>query len=452
MTKVLVIDDEEVLARTICSYLRKRDIEAIYVLNAREALTTFSAFRPDVTLLDYRIGCDDGIGLLERFRANSPTADVVMMTGHGDVAIAVNAMKSGARDFLSKPVPLSTIASLIAEIKNGPARGVATSSGNDRQISNTAILGRSTAVDEARKTIEQIVAAARAATAAPPPVLITGESGTGKELVARALHRDGPRSKRPFVAVNCASLPRELVESELFGHEKGSFTDAKTAKPGLFEAAHGGVLFLDEVGDMPADAQAKLLRVLENRTFRRVGALKEQPADVWVVAATNRNLAERVGSGNFRSDLLYRLQVLWVDLPSLRERGSDVLMLAEHFLREAAARYGRTATPLATDARAKLVGHSWPGNVRELRNVMERALLINDDDEIRAGSIQLTDRVPSGPGSESGDITLQDVEMNALKSALSRCDGNVSRAAGLLGISRDTLRYRMQKFRLGRTR
>jgi DNA-binding NtrC family response regulator len=421
-------------------------------LSAADAISKFAALKPDIIFLDYRIGQDDGIGLLERFRAMSPDVSVVMMTGHGDVGIAVRAMKSGARDFLTKPVPLSTVAALIVTHARQPGPRPSLVRPSATRACGAAILGRSAAIDDVRRSIGRIANAVTASSAVPPPVLITGESGTGKELVARALHESGPRARGPFVAVNCASLPSELVESELFGHEKGAFTDAKAAKPGLFEAAHGGVLFLDEVGDMPPDAQAKLLRVLENRAFRRVGSLKEQQTDVWVIAATNRNLAERAAQGTFRSDLMFRLQVLWVDLPSLRERGSDVLMLAEHFLAEAAARYGRPVPALSKEARAALVGHSWPGNVRELRNVMERALLINDADEIGESCIQLPETSGFSASPAHEDRTLHDVEVSTLKTALSRSEGNVSRAAGLLGISRDTLRYRMQKFGLGRNR
>ena len=253
MTKVLVIDDEEVLARTICSYLRKRGAEAVYALDARDAIAKFSAFQPDVTFLDFRVGDDDGIEILGRLRARKSNANVVMMTGHGDIGIAVQAMKHGARDFMTKPVPLATIAAIVASAGGHVPVTVFTNERLDPEQIAIGILGRSAAIEQSRKSIGRILAATRSAASELPPVLITGESGTGKELAARALHEGGQRSGRPFVAVNCASLPAELVESELFGHEKGAFTDAKAAKAGLFEAASGGILFLDEVGDMPLD-------------------------------------------------------------------------------------------------------------------------------------------------------------------------------------------------------
>ena len=448
MLRVLVIDDEEVLARTICNYLRKRDIEADFALDARSGLLKFAEFRPDVTFLDVRIGNDDGMTILGQLKASNHDAFVVMMTGHGDINLAVQAMKQGARDFMTKPVPLSTLASIVAS-----ATGIELADAGTKKLSTASsatarILGRSSAINETRRSIDRILKAVHAVNSEPPPVLITGESGTGKELVARALHEGGPRAKGPFVAVNCASLPEDLVESELFGHERGAFTDAKLSKAGLFEAAKGGILFLDEVGDMPANAQAKLLRVLESRTTRRVGSVKESPVDVWVVAATNRNLADRVAEGHFRGDLMYRLQVLWVDLPPLRERDSDVLALAAQFAADMSAKYGVDTPALSAEARAALVEHSWPGNIRELRNLMERAVLVSVGREILASDLFAGDRPPAISQPVNNDMTLKEIEISTLQGALKKARGNVSRAAENLGISRDTMRYRMQKFGL----
>jgi two-component system, NtrC family, response regulator AtoC len=291
-----------------------------FALNAREAVAKFSAMRPDVTFLDFKLGEDDGLQILERIQARNRDAHIVMMTGHGDVSVAVQAMKMGARDFMTKPVPLGTIAAIVAAAAGSEPltqpvlQPVKAASAADH------ILGRSGAIIEARKSIDRILTALRSVSDTPPPVMITGESGTGKELAAKALHEGGPRANGPFIAINCASLPAALVESELFGHERGAFTDAKVPKTGLFEAANGGVLFLDEVGDMPPDAQAKLLRVLETRKARRIGGIKEHDVDVWVTTATHRDLEDLVSKGEFRRDLLFRLQVLWVNLPPLRAR------------------------------------------------------------------------------------------------------------------------------------
>jgi two-component system, NtrC family, response regulator AtoC len=450
MTKVLVIDDEEVLSRTICSYLRKRGIEADFALSAREAVMKFSAMRPDLTFLDFKLGNDDGLEVLECLRARKGDAHIVMMTGHGDVSVAVQAMKMGARDFMTKPVPLGTIASIVM----GAAKLEPKSSTVAGQV-NTAnatdlILGRSAAISEARKSIDRILTALKPVMDTPPPVMITGESGTGKELAAKALHEGGPRAKGPFIAINCASLPAALVESELFGHERGAFTDAKASKTGLFEAANGGVLFLDEIGDMPMDAQAKLLRVLETRRARRIGGVKEHEVNVWVISATHRNLEDQTANGEFRRDLLFRLQVLWVNLPPLRARDSDVLFLAEYFLALAASKY-QTATPeLSAEARSKLVAHNWPGNVRELRNVMERAALTTGGGLVTADGLSLPSALKGPQPPHDEGATLTEIEVGALQTALARSQGNVSRAAGFLGISRDTLRYRIQKFGLQR--
>jgi two-component system, NtrC family, response regulator AtoC len=448
MVKVLVIDDEEVLARTICNYLRKRDIEADFALDARSGLEKFAQLRPDVVFLDVRLGNDDGMTVLGQLHERQRDVHVVMMTGHGDVGLAVQAMKRGARDFMTKPVPLATIALMVANAKGTELVDAGTKRHAASSPATSRILGRSSAINETKKSIDRILVAVQSVSHEPPPVLITGESGTGKELVARALHEGGPRAKGPFVAVNCASLPAELVESEFFGHERGAFTDAKLAKAGLFEAAKGGILFLDEVGDMPANAQAKLLRVLESRTVRRVGSTRESPVDVWVVAATNRNLAERVEDGHFRSDLMFRLQVLWVDLPPLRERDSDVLALAERFILDMSSRYGVERPTLSPGARSALVEHSWPGNIRELRNVLERAVLVAADREIQASDLFACDRPPTASQTAGGRQTLQEIEISTLQSALQNTRGNVSRAAEVLGISRDTMRYRMQKFGL----
>ena len=448
MTRVLVIDDEEVLARTICNYLRKRDIEADFAVDARSGLAKFAELRPDVTFLDVRVGSDDGMAILAQLRTSNPDAFVVMMTGHGDISLAVQAMKQGARDFMTKPVPLATLATIVAKATGTELTDPSTRPIAPVSAASSRILGRSSVINETRKSIDRILGAVQSVNSEPPPVLITGESGTGKELVARALHEGGPRAKGPFVAVNCASLPAELVESELFGHERGAFTDAKLAKAGLFEAAKGGILFLDEVGDMPANAQAKLLRVLENRTSRRVGSVKETPVDVWIVAATNRNLAERVAEGQFRGDLMFRLQVFWVDLPPLRERDSDVLALATQFAADLAAKYKVKAPALSAGARSALVEHSWPGNIRELRNVMERAILVAADREILASDLFLGDRPSAVAQPAASDLTLREIEISTLQGALQKAQGNVSRAAQVLGISRDTMRYRMQKFGL----
>lgn len=442
MAHVLVVDDEEILAKTICRFLKKRQIDATYATTAAEAIQLFSkGDRPAITFVDYRIGRDSGVDLLSNMRRTDPAANIVMMTGHGDIHVAVNAMKAGASDFLIKPVPLDDI----AEVANIALRSHSPVQANPGSPANEEILGRSAATARLRATIDRILEATRDLQHNLPSVLITGESGTGKELVARALHANGTRADKPFIPVNCASLPAELIESELFGHERGAFTDAKGARTGLFEAADGGIIFLDEIGDMPMDAQAKLLRVLEERTVRRIGAEHAKPIDVWVIAATNQHLAELVSAGKFRGDLMFRLQVIWVEVPPLCERDSDVIHIATHMLEDFARQYGKPVSRLTAEARARLVEHQWPGNVRELRNVMERAVIMADGGPIDARHIALTGSGDTKPGNDS---SLLDMERSMLEKALNQSNGNVTRAAAILGISRDTMRYRIDKFGL----
>lgn len=301
MNQILVIEDEEVLARTIARYLQKRGYTCQYVSTAAKGIEAHTRLQPALTLLDYRLGSDDGLEVLRRIRMAAPEAQVVMMTGHGDISVAVRAMKAGARDFLTKPTPLSSIGAIAAEVipqqyivpvvRRGAAR----------------ILGRSVLINELRSRIERIAAAVDDCAGSPPSVLITGETGSGKELIARALHESSPRRDGPFVPLNCAALPDDQIESELFGHERGAFNDAHEAKAGLFDVADGGVLFLDEVSELSTTAQARLLRVLDECRIRPVGGTAERAIDVWVIAATNRDLAAQSQAGAFRSDLMYRL-------------------------------------------------------------------------------------------------------------------------------------------------
>lgn len=443
MNPILIVDDEEILARTIAQFLRKRGFNTCYATDEKQAWDLFEKEKPAICLLDYRLGSSDGVELLARLKKARPQTEVIMMTGYGDMQVAITAMKAGAKDFLVKPVPLTSIASMMAGLasKETPLQA---RSGASR------ILGHSGTALEIRSSVERIVESTRSLSEHLPSVLITGESGTGKDLVAQAIHQDGVRSDGQMVCVNCASLPSELVESELFGHVKGAFTDARTDKKGLFESAHGGVLFLDEIGDMPLEAQAKLLRVLESKTIRRVGSNHDIAVDVWVIAATNQCITSMVADGKFRADLMFRLQVLWVEVPPLRARDSDVLLLATEFLTEFSTKYKRPVKTLSSDARANLLKHQWPGNIRELRNLIERAVLLCSGDQLESKHLHF-----SGPPSADSvrldnSATLTEGEIYLLRNALEKTSGNVTRAASLLGVTRDTLRYRMEKHGLGR--
>jgi DNA-binding NtrC family response regulator len=451
---VLLIEDEETLARNIAAYLRRAGYETAHAADAERGLALLGTFQPDVVLLDYNLPGIDGLTALRRIRERDARVKVIMITGHGNVRLAVDAMKASAFDYLAKPVVLAELRALVEK-----------AIGDDRQnevhaharraagaVGLAALLGTSPPMALLRETVRQLVQGEAALRdAAPPPVLITGETGAGKEVVARAIHDEGARAARPFVEINCGSIPGNLLESELFGHERGAFTDAKERKIGLVEAAEGGTLFLDEIGDMELALQVKLLRVLEERTIRRLGSIRDRAVNVRIISATNRPLEELVAAGRFRSDLLFRLRIVALHVPPLRDRAGDALLLAGHFLERFALHYGKRELVFSPAARDAISVHAWPGNVRELRNVVEQAVLLAQNAVIDASALRLG--AGFGAATVAPDAqarTLVDVERAMLQRALEGTGGNVTRAAQILGISRDTLRYRMAKFGIGR--
>ena len=458
---VLVIEDEAVLAKNILIYLERHGYEVHLAQSAEEGLALLDSVRPDAVVLDFNLPGINGLEALARIRAFDAGIHVLMLTGHGSVEMAVDAMKAGAFDFLTKPVALGKLRLLLDKAMGQTRRDSALNyyQKRDAQIATLdALLGESGPMRALKQTIAQLMQAeAQMRDADAPAVLVLGETGTGKELVARALHFNGLRRDKPFVELNCAALPAQLLESELFGHERGAFTDARERKLGLVETAEGGTLFLDEIGDMDIALQGKLLKLLEEKTVRRIGSLREQRVDVRIVAATHRPLEVLVREGRFRADLYFRLSVVQVRLPPLRERGDDILLLARHFLRHHAARYGKPLPALAACAEAALLNHSWPGNVRELRNVIEQAVLLHAGGVIEARQLALSQlgsvlpaapqrgASPVGSPASPADRTLPEIERQALVNALQLSDGNVTRAARELGISRDTLRYRIEK-------
>jgi DNA-binding NtrC family response regulator len=452
---VLVIEDELTLAKNIVAYLRRAGYDAEHVGDAEQGLARLESFRPDVIVLDYNLPGMNGLAALREIRAIDAHVRVIMLTGHGNVRTAVDAMKATAFDYLTKPVMLAELKALIAKAIGDERRDEAMAHAQ-RAIGGNgldAILGVSPAIVALKETIRTLVSGERSTAGTPPPVLVTGETGTGKELIARAVHGEGARASRPFVEINCGSIPGNLLESELFGHERGAFTDARERKIGLIEAADGGTLFLDEIGDLELGLQVKLLRVLEDRVIRRLGSVRDRAVDVRVVSATNRPLESLVASGKFRSDLLFRLRIVSLHAPPLRERGDDALLLARHFLDRFSAVYGRRGMTLTPDAEESIRVHAWPGNVRELRNVVEQAVLLAPQPAITAEFLRILPAAPAptGAGTRSGAArTLEDVEREMLGDALRRTHWNVSRAAQALGVSRDTLRYRMVKFGLRR--
>ena len=461
---VLVIEDEATLARNVKTYLQRNGYDAETAGSAEEGLAAFDRFKPEAVVLDLRLPGMDGLAALARLRALDPNLIVVMLTGHGSVETAVEAMKAGAYDFLTKPVSLSKLG-LLLEKALGEVRRDETLQYHERRNAAHAglenLLGESEPMHALKNKLAQVIEAERRLTDADAPaVLVTGETGVGKEVVARALHYSGQRADKPFVEINCASIPAQLLESELFGHERGAFTDARERKLGLVETAQGGTLFLDEIGDMDLGLQAKLLKLLEEKSVRRVGSLRDQKVDVRIVAATHRPLEALVRESRFRSDLYFRLRVVELPVPPLRERGADILLLARHFLAVHGARYGKPGLRFSAATERLLDAHCWPGNVRELRNVVEQAVLLaaGPTVELERASLSPVSAAPpqpaaAQPAAAAVDSTpessrLDRAERALLLESLETTQWNVSRAARLLGVSRDTMRYRMEKFRL----
>ena len=477
---ILVVDDEQVLARNLVRYLEQQGYAAQSAGSAREALALLDSFRPDCALLDYNLPGMNGLQLMAALREREPDLPVVILTGHGNVQLAVEAMKAGAQNYLAKPVALDEVRLAIAEVlKRGRTEhALDYYKKRDSQGGIETLVGNSEPMRNVRQQLRQIVAAeSQLREGAPPAVLITGETGTGKELVARALHFDGPRAEGPFVEINCAALPAQLLESELFGHERGAFTDAKQRKVGLVEAADGGTLFLDEIGDIDAQTQVKLLKLLEERSVRRLGSVRDVQVDVRIIAATHQPLEDMVRRGSFRADLYFRLRMVLIHLPALRDRGDDVLQLAERFLSEQRKRYGKPRLYLASGARDVLRGYGWPGNVRELRNMIEQAVLLGTQDAIEPRHLPVCETLSQMPPREQSAVpgaaaptsaatqaqpvagsaaagsggtppSLLDAERSLILDALRRSRWNVTQAARLLNVSRDTMRYRIEKHQL----
>ena len=452
---ILIVDDEKTLARSMKLFLEEQGYEAEVANDDAAAFAAVERSRPDLVFLDVRLPKAGGIELLKKIRGFDPGVTIVMMTAHGTIQNAVEAMKLGGFDYLSKPVDLEEL-KLIAERAQQHRRleqEVRYYREKDaRNHDGGALLGRCAAMQRVLDEVGHL-----AGLEAAPAVLLTGETGTGKSLVARALHARSRRGRGPFIEVDCTSLPPTLIESELFGYEKGSFTDARESKVGLIEAAEGGTAFLDEVGDLELALQGKLLRAIEEHTVRRVGSVRDRKVDVWIVAATNKDLAAMMASGTFRKDLYYRLAVVTLKLPPLRERQEDIAILAEFFLGRFSAKYGRQLKRLSARALARLAEYGWPGNVRELRHVLERAVLATPPaaaelDEAVLASLPQDAALPSEPVAPAGlpasGASLAEWERAMILKALTEARGNQTKAARILGVSRDTLRYRLAKFKI----
>ncbi len=444
---LLIIEDDETIRVTVAQFLRRRGLAVVEAATAAEARGLIRGRRFGLALLDIHLPDGSGLDLIPALREADDQSLIIIMTAYPEVRTAVNAIKSGAWDYINKPFDLEDLLELLARAVETRhlRREVAWRRAQSDACTLAAPVGESPAFREMMEVTRRIAAAGQV------PVLIHGESGTGKELVAQTVHCRSPRAEGPWVAVNCSALPAGLMESELFGHEKGAFTDAKQAKRGLLELADGGALFLDEIGDLPLDLQPKLLRVLETRRFRRVGGSRELQVDVRFVAATHRNLPEMVRAGTFREDLFYRLNVGTIEVPPLRARREDILPLTRHLLREVAPRLGIPAPALTPEVIPLLHVYPWPGNVRELRNVLERAAILAGGEPIRALHLPREMQPQSGmeatpqPPAQADDrpATLAQVEATHIRYVLTLADGNKTRAAEWLGISRLTLRTKL---------
>jgi len=447
---VLVVDDERTLARAIKAFLGEAGYEAEVAGDGEQALALLESLRPDIVFADVRLPGMSGIELLRRIQEFDPAIPVIIMTAYGTIEGAVEAVKLGAFDYMKKPVDLEELRLLADRARENTMLKQELSYHRRRaanEVPVAGIIGESPAMLGVLDQVRQV-----AALDETPPVLITGETGTGKGLVARTLHQLSRRANKPFIEINCTALPASLMEAELFGYERGAFTDAKESKLGLFEAAESGFIFLDEIGDLEPALQGKLLRAIEERTVRRVGGIRDRRIDVRILAATNRNLEHQVQNNAFRKDLYFRLAVILLHLPPLRERDGDIRLLSQHFVQRFSSKYGKSVRSIDPGARDRLLTYPWPGNVRELSHVIERAVLWSRDQTLRVEDLSLVAPIPSNPEPEqapdgtSGDLTQW--ERTLIERAMREAGGNQTRAAQRLGISRDTLRYRLKKFGL----
>jgi len=452
MSRILVVDDETKITKLLAERIAREGLEVSMCASAEEALPYIEKGDVDVVLCDLRLGGMDGLELLKKTKRIAPATDFVIMTAYASAGTAIEAMRQGAYEYLIKPFQMDEVVLLLRRIQE--RRDLVSENAALREkIAGTAraemIIGGSAAVRTIRELIEKVAPT-------DAPVLVQGESGTGKELVAAEIHSKSPRVREPFVVLNSAAVPETLLESEMFGYERGAFTGAAQRKPGQFRLAEGGTLFMDEIGEMPLSIQAKLLRAIELGEFTPLGAAKSVKVNVRIVAATNRNLDELVRAGLFREDLFYRLNVFPIRIPPLRDRKDDIVPLAGHFL-GTWRRVSASALPgpvLSEAVASKLNGYSWPGNVRELKNVLERAVILAGRAPIAPEHIMIMSLEP-GKGSPAdrvrsllGEKSLPEIEQMLIELALAESKGNKSKAAGLLGITRRTLYGRLERFGL----
>ncbi|MFA5699916.1 MAG: sigma-54 dependent transcriptional regulator [Desulfuromonas sp.] len=451
--QILVVDDEQLIRWSLEKNLLKHGFMVQTAESGAQALEIIERDTPDLVLLDISMPGIDGLETLQEIKKNDPSIVVIMITALGVLETAVKAMQYGAFDYIHKPFNIDELLGVIDKALENRALKQEVEHlrrENKRNRGMGEIIARSWHMAQVMEVVKK-VARSDAGT-----VLVQGESGTGKELIARALHDGSARADKPFVAINCAAVPETLLESELMGHEKGAFTDAKIQRKGLFEMAHGGTVFLDEIGDMPLGMQAKLLRVLEERTFRRVGGSKDVCVDVRIVAATNKELLQGIEDGSFRKDLYYRIQVIPIYLPPLRERREDILPLANFFVARFNQEFGKQIKGFTSEAQRYLQTYAWPGNIRELRNIVEREVILEDAEYLNLSTIPRSAEAQFSNAARSRydfvlppeGVDIEVVEKQLIEQALEACGNNQSRAARKLSLGIDAFRYRMKKFGL----
>jgi DNA-binding NtrC family response regulator len=451
--RILVVDDEKLIRWSLKENLEKENYEVLTAASGEEALETINQEFPDLILQDIKLPGINGLEILEEIKKLREESLVIMMTAYGDINTSVKAMKLGAYDFVEKPFDFDKLKHTIAKALDTIhlKEEVRAYKSKEKAIYDKGnVIGETPAMKSVLNMVEKI------AKSDATTVLLQGESGTGKDVISKAIHYSSRKGIRPYMEINCTSLPETLIESELFGHEKGAYTDAKSMKKGLFELADGGSVLLDEIGDMPMSTQAKLLRVIENKSFKRLGGVKEIVVDVRIIAATNKDLKAASENGSFRQDLYYRLKVFPIFLPPLRERKEDIPLLAKHFIKSFNTEFKKNVRGISPEAEALMLEYHWPGNVRELKNVIERATILESEETILAEHLPVEIIKPEQAAASTGctvtlpatGVSIDDVEKELIQQALACARGNQVHAAKLLRITRDTLRYRMKKYNL----
>ena len=446
--RILVIDDEEAHAHAVAESLARKGYDCDVATSGAGGTAKIAAGDYEIVITDLMLGDTDGLAVLQHAREQLPDAEVILITGHGSISNAVEAMQAGAATYLTKPLNIAELRAVVerAARQHRLARSnVELKRQLDEKFGFEGVIGNSASMNRVLDRLKHVAPT-------PATVLILGENGTGKELVARALHTNSPRKHKPFVALNCAALSEGILESELFGHEKGAYTGADKLRKGRFEYANGGTLFLDEVGDLPMDTQIKLLRVIESREINRVGSNEPIPVNVRLLSATNRDIQELVAAGKFREDLYYRLKVVTIQLPPLRERREDIPLLIDHFLKDLAATYERPVPTVSGAASRVLRGYDWPGNVRQLRNAMESTVVIDTDGRIDLDDLPDELQASHGEVPDGGDQNsligkpMDVVEAYYIEQALKLTDGNRKEAAAVLGIGERTLYRKIDQY------